>query len=312
LGGGKVRSMTKDKLIAHQEFISAKQWRYKFYWLAPLFIFSADANAWGLVTHLYFAHSLLWAMPLLDPRLQRAIKKFPELVMAGACLPDLAIVSKSFKFTHQWENAHELLLSAKNDEETAIAIGYASHLYVDVIAHHHFVPAHEAMWLENSMMTHIASEWAMDAHLSPIMSHRPSRLLNQHHDLLVAFVAPRFRCSLERASQGLRSLAFWDNVLRTVKLPAWIYHGMRLLDKRITRHFVYYIAKTQTAIADIGTVLEGSRPAWDAELKHLTKDELATWRRKCIQQLNQLHPDPIEYFNELTKPFNELAKPKAG
>lgn len=293
--------MAKDNPIAHKEFISAKQWLHKSFWLTPLVMFSADANAWGLVTHLYFAHSLLWAMPLLDPRLQRAIKKFPELVMAGACLPDLAIVSKSFKFTHQWENAHELLLSAQNDEETAIAIGYASHLYVDVIAHNHFVPAHEAMWIENSMITHIASEWAMDAHLSPIMAHTPSRLLNQHHDLLAAFVAPRFRCSLERASHGLRRLAFWDNVLRTVRLPSWIYHSMRLVDRRVGKHFVYYIAKTQTALANIGNVLEGDRPAWNAELKHLTADELATWRRQCVQHLDLLHPSPIEYFKDIAK-----------
>ncbi|MEO7343402.1 MAG: zinc dependent phospholipase C family protein, partial [Methylotenera sp.] len=90
---------------------------------------------------------------------------------AGACLPDLAIVSHRYRHTHLWENAHQLLLNAQSDEETAIAIGYASHLYVDVIAHNHFVPAHEAMWsghkifrikgLENSMLTHIASEWGM-------------------------------------------------------------------------------------------------------------------------------------------------------
>ncbi|HEY0268837.1 MAG TPA: hypothetical protein VGC12_06340, partial [Methyloradius sp.] len=48
-------------------------------WLLPFALYSAEANAWGLVTHLYFAQSLLWAMPLLDPRLQRAIKQFPEL-----------------------------------------------------------------------------------------------------------------------------------------------------------------------------------------------------------------------------------------
>jgi len=142
---------------------------HKLFWLLPFASYSIEANAWGLVTHLYFAQSLLWAMPLLDPRLQRAIKRFPELVMAGACLPDLAIVSPAFRHTHHWENAHHLLLSADSDEETAIAIGYASHLYVDVIAHNHFVPAHEAMWLENTMLTHIAVEWAMDAHLAQHM-----------------------------------------------------------------------------------------------------------------------------------------------
>ena len=253
-------------------------------------------HAWGLVTHLYFAQSLLWAMHLLDPRLQRAIRNFPELVMAGACLPDLALVSPAFRHTHHWENAQHLLLSAGSEEETAIAIGYTSHLYVDVIAHNHFVPAHEAMWLENTMLTHIASEWAMDAHLAPLLDTSPGRLLNDHHQLLRTFIAPRFRCSESRASQALKRLAFWDNLLRLVRLPNMIYGGMRLLDRRVFRHFVYYIAKTQTAIAGIGVVLEGGRPEWDPELKHLTADEMAIWRRQCLGHLDLLHPAPIEYF----------------
>ena len=80
-----------------------------YYWWLPCGLYSVDAQAWGLVTHIYFAHSLLWAMPLLDPRLQKAIRRFPELVMAGACLPDLAVVSKRFQQTHQWENAQNYL-----------------------------------------------------------------------------------------------------------------------------------------------------------------------------------------------------------
>ncbi|MEY3747926.1 MAG: hypothetical protein RL194_1385 [Pseudomonadota bacterium] len=264
--------------------------------MLPLVTFSADANAWGLVTHLYFAHSLLWAMPLLDPRLQRAIRQFPELVMAGACLPDLAIVSRAFHHTHQWEHAHQMLSSAGNDEETAIAIGYASHLYVDVIAHNHFVPAHEAMWLDRGMFTHIASEWAMDAHLSPLMTHTPGQLLNKHHQLLSRFIAPRFRCCSKRAERALKKLAFWDSVLRKIRLPGWIYFSAKMLDRRVFRHFVYYIAKTQNAISHIGIVLEGRRPDWEAELKHLTETELSQWRQQCAEHLDVLHPSPIEYF----------------
>lgn len=293
--------MAKDQPVARKDYKPSAKLLHKSCWLAPLLMFSGDANAWGLLTHLYFAQSLFWAMPLLDPRLQRAIKQFPELVMAGACLPDLAIVSNAFRYTHQWENTHQLLLSARTDEETAIAIGYASHLYIDVIAHNHFVPAHEAMWIENSMITHIASEWAMDAHLSPLMEHSPSQLLNRHHDVLAAFIAPCFRCSESRTKHALRKLAFWDNILRLVRLPSWIYHGMRLADRRVDRHFVYYIAKTQTAIADIGTVLEGIRPAWEAELKHLSEEELAVWRRQCVKHLDLLHPSPIEYFADVAK-----------
>ena len=274
----------------------AKRHLHKVYWLLPLLLHSMEANAWGLVTHLYFAHSLLWAMPLLDPRLQRAIRRFPELVMAGACLPDLAIVSPSFRDTHDWEYARKMLNAAKTDEETAIAVGYASHLYVDVIAHNHFVPAHEAMWLDNdTMITHIASEWAMDAHLSPLLDTSPSKLLSQHQSLLVAFISPMFRCSRRRTLQALKSLAFWDKVLRTVRLPHIIYRSARLLDRRVGKNFIYYIAKTQTAIAEIGIVLEGARPSWEPE-SQLSGDALAEWRRVCVMHLAARHPDPIRYF----------------
>lgn len=270
---------------------------HRCYWLTPLIFYSADANAWGLLTHLYFAQSLLWAMPLLDPRLQRAIRQFPDLVMAGACLPDLAIVSNTFRHTHLWENAHQLLAAAQSDEETAIAIGYASHLYVDVIAHNHFVPAYEAMWIERSLVTHITAEWAMDAHLSPLMKQTPGKLLNTYHAHLTDFIAPQFHCSMERTGKALRKLAFWDNLLRSVRIPNFIYHGSRFIDRRMGRHFIYYIARTQSAMTNIGSVLEGGRPSWEAELKHLSEQELAVWRRLCRRHLDLLHPAPIDYFS---------------
>lgn len=280
----------------------------KYYWWLPCCLYSVDANAWGLVTHLYFAQSLLWAMPLLDPRLQRAIKNFPDLVMAGACLPDLAIVSHRYRHTHLWENAHQLLLSAQSDEETAIAIGYASHLYVDVIAHNHFVPAHEAMWsehkifrlkgLENSMLTHIASEWAMDAHLAPLLKVSPTRLLTQHRTVIAAFISIQFRCPINTTQAALKRLAFWDGVLRLVKLPSLIYALIRLVDKRVFKHFVYYIAKTQIAVEDIGTVLNGNKPQFEPELKHLNSQQLSIWRQQCLSHLSLQHPLPIQYFDK--------------
>ena len=270
---------------------------HKLCWLAPVIIYSSDANAWGLVTHLYFAQSLLWAMPLLDPRLQRAIRLFPELVMAGACLPDLAIVSPAFRHSHHWENSQHLLLTAVTDEEVAIAIGYASHLYVDVIAHNHFVPAHEAMWRQNTMLTHIAAEWAMDAHLASLLDTSPGCLLNKHKEVLIRFVAPRFRCSESRASIALQRICFWDNVLRRLYIPRLIYCAMRLLDSRVHNHFIYYIAKTQTAIADIGMVLKGVRPSMEPELSHLSKQQMHDKRHECLDHLKRQHPIPVNYFS---------------
>ncbi|MDP2070986.1 zinc dependent phospholipase C family protein [Methylotenera sp.] len=276
----------------------------KCYWWLPCCLYSIDANAWGLVTHLYFAQSLLWAMPLLDPRLQSAIKKFPELVMAGACLPDLAIVSHRYRHTHLWENAHQLMLAAQTDEELAIAIGYMSHLYVDVIAHNHFVPAHEAMWHKNEVLTHIASEWAMDAHLAPIMNTSPRYLLTRHQDVIAQFISINFRCTKIVTIVALKRLAFWDGILRFVRLPNVIYFLVRLLDKRVFRHFVYYIAKTQLAVADIGEALNGRNPILEPELKNLSMAQLDSWREQCATHLKYFPPKPIEYFNVNLYKFN--------
>ncbi|WP_137719410.1 zinc dependent phospholipase C family protein [Methylobacillus flagellatus] len=267
-------------------------------WLMPLVAFSQDANAWGLVTHVYFAQSLLWAMPLLDPRLQRAIRRFPELVMAGSCLPDLAIVSRDFRGTHAWDQAYRLLTQAQDDAETAIAIGYASHLYVDVVAHNHFVPAHEAMWQQNSIVTHIAAEWAMDAHLGPLLDITPGQLLKRHKHTLTPSITRLFGCSVLRAELALGRLSFWDSVLRRLRIPGLIYQGTRVLNRQVIEHFTYYIAKTQTALFDIGSVLTGKRPHWEAELKHLSEEELARWRTACLQHLRAQHPVPIHYFDK--------------
>jgi hypothetical protein len=273
-----------------------KTFIHKAYWWLPFCCYSIDANAWGLFTHLYFAQSLLWAMPLLDPRLQNVIKQFPDLVMAGACLPDLAIVSHRFRHTHLWENAHQLMLAAQSDEELALAIGYVSHLYIDVIAHNHFVPAHEAMWHKNEMLTHIISEWAMDAHLAPLLNTSPRALLNQHQGMITRFISVQFRCPEHLTKQALQRLAFWDGVLRFVKLPHVIYGLLRLVDKRVLKHFVYYIAKTQVAIEEIGTVLNGHKPIFEPELKNLSVQQLDYWRAQCLSHLHRLHPRPIQYF----------------
>ena len=69
----------------------------KFIWAIPLSFYALDANAWGLYTHIYFSQYVLLAIPLLGDKtclskMQQAIEKFPKLVLAGACLPDLAIV----------------------------------------------------------------------------------------------------------------------------------------------------------------------------------------------------------------------------
>ena len=276
-------------------------------WILPLSIFSVDANAWGLYTHIYFAQWLLMATPLLDPKLQQVIKKLPTLVMAGACLPDLAIISKTFNTTHQWQKAEWMMTHANTDEELAIAIGYTSHLFVDVVAHNHFVPAFEAKWkripwLNKSIITHIASEWAMDAHIAKHIMHTPHQLIRMHIGELSAFVAPCFSIqSPALVTTHLRRLAWADFALRTSYLSQSVLWVARLKDKRFMNSLEYYLTKTKHALSHFDQSIQGNRPQWEPELRHLSASEMVIWREKCLKDLTKRLATPIHFYNPVTK-----------
>lgn len=239
-------------------------------WLIPLALYSASAHAWGLFTHIYFAQLLLWATPLADPRLRRLVRKFPQLVMAGACLPDLAIFAKyaktdAFDANHQWETSERLFREARDERETALAIGYGSHLLVDVIAHNHFVPAHEILWLDLPMTTHIAAEWAMDAHLAAHLFATPTQLLHREQAYLVPYVARQFTCSTEQAQAAIRALASGDGWLRRGRIPQLLYQLARRMDKPLMRRFDHYIGATAELLPQLERVLQGEIPFLGAE-----------------------------------------------
>lgn len=268
------------------------------WWCFPLIFYSLDASAWGLYTHVYFAQSLFLASPLLDKRFREAIQRFPELVLAGACLPDLAVISKKFKLTHQWQKAEYLIKHANSPEETAIAIGYASHLYVDVIAHHHFVPAHEALWKHESIVTHLAAEWAMDVHIQSFLRQTPGQLLSKHASLMSHFIAPCFEQPQRLIKNKLRLLGYADRLLRSVKLPTLIYKCIQFNCKHQHKHFDYYRHKTEEALKDFHKVLNGHLPNWQPELILLDNlSHVMMWREHCLAMLHMDHAEPIRYYS---------------
>lgn len=276
-----------------------KHWR----WIIPLLFFSADAYAWGLYTHVYFAQMLLWAVPLTDPRYNRAIKSFPKLVLAGACLPDLALLSRrpwgeSFSTTHQWQQARKLLDGAQSDEEYALSLGFASHLLVDVIAHNHFVPAHEKMWLNVHTLTHAAAEWAMDVHVHKHLFAEPGNLMDAHRDELAEYVAQHFDCPQPLAMRGVAMLAGAENLLRASRLPHLCYYGARLFDVGVQRRFNYYLSETGARLAHIDRILLGEEPVWDANSS--CSDAASRLRIELVTPLQLRHriPLPQDMFSE--------------
>jgi hypothetical protein len=238
-------------------------------WSVPAVLFAGDALAWGLYTHVYFAQLLVWAVPLLDPDLRRAVRRFPQRLMAGACLPDLALVgttarTRAFDASHRWETAHALLDAARDDQSRACAVGAMSHLWVDIIAHNHFVPAHEHLWWNVPMLTHAIAEWAMDWHVARHLFHPPASLL-QADDWLVDYVACNFDCTPAASRRSIRQLAGAERLLRRSRLPD-VLHGMgRVLDRKLAARFDYYIREVALRLPQMNRVLAGEVPAWLAD-----------------------------------------------
>ena len=235
----------------------------------PLLLFAGDALAWGLYTHVYFAQLLVWAVPLLDPALRRAVRRFPARLMAGACLPDLALVgstagTRAFDASHRWETAHALLEAADDDESRACAVGAMSHLWVDIIAHNHFVPAHEHLWWNVPMLTHAASEWAMDRHVARHLFHPPATLLRADA-WLVNYVAHSFDCTPVASRRAIRQLAGAERLLRQSRLPGLLHGVGRMLDRQLAARFDYYIQEVTGRLPQINRVLAGEAPAWLAD-----------------------------------------------
>jgi hypothetical protein len=243
--------------------------RTAFLWSVPAALFAGDALAWGLYTHVYFAQLLVWAVPLLDPAIRRAVRQFPQRLMAGACLPDLALVgptarTRAFDTSHRWETAHALLDAACDDESRACAVGAMSHLWVDIVAHNHFVPAHEHLWWNVPMLTHAASEWAMDRHIAQQLFRSPAALL-QADDWLVDYVARNFDCSATASRRAIKQLAGAETLLRHSRLPGML-HGMgRVFDRRLSARFDYYIREVTARLPQMNRVLAGEAPAWLAD-----------------------------------------------
>lgn len=270
-------------------------------YLLPLLLHSGDALAWGLHTHVYFAQLLIWSIPLLDPALRRAVTRFPRLVMAGACVPDLALVgprldSNAFNDTHRWESAHHLLRGARDDDERALAVGYASHLLVDVIAHNHFVPAHEKLWLDIPWLTHVAVEWAMDAHIHRHAFAQPGELLLEEELLVADFAARAFGTQGFTALKAVRCLGQADRALRRTRLPDLCYRLMRM-DDTLRERFDGYIHATGQRLGQLNRVLNQEAPAWEAELRCpiVKRDRLRTFSR---DDLRVLLPLPQDLFAE--------------
>lgn len=236
----------------------------------PLAAFASDALAWGLQTHVFFSQGLLLALPFADPQLRAAVLRFPRLLLAGACLPDLALLGGAlrtpvFRGTHAWQMLRRLTGSVRCDEDLAITCGYASHLLADVVAHHCFVPEHEQRIADVPHVTHAFAEWAMDEYVRAQAFAAPADLLDAERPALADFVGRVARCAAPEAARAIDLLSRGDRLLRGAGLPRICRRIGRRLDRAIAPRFDAYLRETTQRLRGIGRLLDGAEPAWDAE-----------------------------------------------
>jgi hypothetical protein len=233
-------------------------------------LFAPDAFAWGLQTHVFLAQWALAAAPLADPQVRAAARALPRLVLAGACLPDLAVAGlalgvRTFRRAHRWSTLRRLAASCW-DEERAIAVGYASHLLADVVAHNRFVPEHERRILDLPHVTHALCEWAMDRHVAPRLTHEPAALLGgPDRAFLGQAMARTFRCGDRLALRAILFLARGEGALRASRLPVLCGRGLALLHGDRSAYFETYLAEARRLVGHVDAVLQGAEPRLQPE-----------------------------------------------
>ena len=256
--------------------------------LLGLLLTAIPAGAWGLYTHVYFAQTLLM-LPITLPLFGTAIRRFPDLVLAGSLLPDLALTSHlvdepALGTTHNWPLARRLLEEAGSDQERALAMGFASHLLVDIYAHHHFVPEHERRWLDWPWVTHVACEWAMDAHVAPQLLAHPADLLEAYHEILAPWAAHSLGADLDKTARALRWLASGERLLRGARIAEVLLAAARCSNRQLPREFDHYISATTEQLLLLNRILHGDLPAWSPEVHRETGRKLQSQTLQPLQQ----------------------------
>lgn len=284
--------------------VESRRFYHRLYWALPLLLFSHEALAWGLYTHVYFSQLLIWATPLADPSLRRVLRRLPRYLMAGSCLPDVSLVSwrdncATLTASHQWEQLGMLMRAARSDEDIALCCGYASHLLVDVVAHNHFVPTHEHVWLKTRMATHVASEWSMDHHVRDHLFARPGDLLSETAPFAASLLGRAFECEEQVAQRKLKQLSRLDTALRKSRIPAALYSVCAALDPKMKQRFDLYLRDTESWLPQITRVMQGEQPLQTAEVAPLLA-------HNAIAQRLNLFLETIEYEGCYRKATRQL------
>lgn len=133
--------------------------------LATLILCPSEAWAWGPGVHLAICNQLLHTPRILGPELAALLAAHPQAFLYGALSADI-FVGKGCRakpgHSHNWETALDLLKSVASPEQHAYALGYATHLAADVLAHNFYVPTMLGTTPGSGKLSHVLLELQAD------------------------------------------------------------------------------------------------------------------------------------------------------
>jgi hypothetical protein len=130
------------------------------------FLFSGNAFAWGPITHVDYASEALRNVAVYAPAVKALLTEFPYDFLYGALAADITLGKDYVDYVHNchnWRVGFLILNEAKDNRQRAAALGYLSHLAVDIISHNFFVPFKVIRSYETRTLGHIYWEMRFDA-----------------------------------------------------------------------------------------------------------------------------------------------------
>jgi hypothetical protein len=178
-------------------------------------LFSSDAAAWGPITHVDYAHAALQNVSAYAPLVKELLSRFPYDFVYGALAADITLGKDYVDYVHNchnWRVGFLIFNEAREkgtERQQAAALGYLSHLAVDIISHNYFVPYKTIFSYPTRTLGHVYWEMRFDAK-------RPKKIWNlareigrmkfQHNDELFERMIRRTLFSFKTNRRIFRSV----------------------------------------------------------------------------------------------------------
>lgn len=129
----------------------------------------SDASAWGPITHVDYAYTALQDLSAYTGVVKELLARFPYDFLYGSLAADITLGKDYVDYVHNchnWRVGFLIFNEAREkgtERQQSAALGYLSHLAVDIISHNYFVPYKTIRSYPTRTLGHVYWEMRFDA-----------------------------------------------------------------------------------------------------------------------------------------------------